>query len=299
MSNVRQQIIQGSRARNLDPMAVLAVAQQEGLGGGIGDSGTSFGPFQLHVGGALPRGRGNQWANSPEGINYALDRIASVAKGKHGAAAINAIVTQFERPANPGREASRALASYGQVGGGAAGTSSPRPPTLGLTAAPDKNMLMQQLVGELGHRQPDIANLAGILQQQTAPPVVHPPPHPVDVIGHPAPHPQGKGAINELFYDPLGGIKHDQQIGAIGGHTNHVHVALSTTGGQRSAIAKARRMGLHVGEENTSDVHSVHAKNSYHYKILDPKTGLRGAADVSGNPKAMAAFYRWVAANYG
>ncbi len=29
----------------------------------------------------------------------------------------------------------------------------------------------------------------------------------------------------ELFYDPLGGIKHGQQIGAIGGHGNHVHVA--------------------------------------------------------------------------
>jgi hypothetical protein len=297
LPNVRQQITQGSKARGLDPRAVLAVAAQEGLGGGIGDAGTSFGPFQLHVGGALPRGRGNAWANSPEGINYALDRIASVAKGKHGAAAINAIVRQFERPANPDREASRALASYGKVGGGAAGAPplAPRPP--GLTAAPDKNFLMQQLIGELGHRQPDIANLAGIMQQERQ---VHPPPHPVDVMGPPAPAPKtGKGTINELFYDPLGGIKHDHSIGAIGGHTNHVHVALGSAEAQRSAIAQARRMGLHVGEENTSDVHQVHAKNSYHYHILDPKTGLRGAADVSGNPKAMAAFYRWVAANYG
>ncbi len=29
----------------------------------------------------------------------------------------------------------------------------------------------------------------------------------------------------ELFYDPMGGIKHGHQIGAIGGHANHVHVA--------------------------------------------------------------------------
>lgn len=29
----------------------------------------------------------------------------------------------------------------------------------------------------------------------------------------------------ELFYDPLGGIKNGQQIGAIGGHSDHVHVA--------------------------------------------------------------------------
>lgn len=29
----------------------------------------------------------------------------------------------------------------------------------------------------------------------------------------------------ELFYDPEGGIKHGQQIGAIGGHSDHVHIA--------------------------------------------------------------------------
>jgi hypothetical protein len=29
----------------------------------------------------------------------------------------------------------------------------------------------------------------------------------------------------ELFYDPMGGIKHGRQIGAIGGHGNHVHLA--------------------------------------------------------------------------
>jgi hypothetical protein len=29
----------------------------------------------------------------------------------------------------------------------------------------------------------------------------------------------------ELFYDPMGGIKHGRNIGAIGGHGNHVHIA--------------------------------------------------------------------------
>jgi hypothetical protein len=33
------------------------------------------------------------------------------------------------------------------------------------------------------------------------------------------PHP------TELFYDPLGGIKYGKQIGAIGGHSDHVHIA--------------------------------------------------------------------------
>lgn len=29
----------------------------------------------------------------------------------------------------------------------------------------------------------------------------------------------------ELFHDPMGGIKNGQNIGAIGGHGRHVHVA--------------------------------------------------------------------------
>jgi hypothetical protein len=29
----------------------------------------------------------------------------------------------------------------------------------------------------------------------------------------------------ELFYDPMGGMKHGRNIGAIGGHATHVHVA--------------------------------------------------------------------------
>lgn len=33
--------------------------------------------------------------------------------------------------------------------------------------------------------------------------------------------------IEELFYDPIGGIDGNQQIGAIGGHSDHVHIALT------------------------------------------------------------------------
>jgi cell wall-associated NlpC family hydrolase len=99
----------------LDPNAVLAVAHMEGLGGGVGDNGTSFGPFQLHLGGAMPRGVGNpqQWANSPAGIDYALQRIASVARGQKDAQAISSIVSRFERPANPAGEIAGAERAYG------------------------------------------------------------------------------------------------------------------------------------------------------------------------------------------
>lgn len=113
----------------LDPQAVLAVASQEGLGGGIGDNGTSFGPFQLHYGGAYPSAapQGEQasqsWATSPAGIDYALNRISSVAGGLKGQPAVSNIVSQFERPLNPQREIQGALQAYGLP------TTAPEAPT--------------------------------------------------------------------------------------------------------------------------------------------------------------------------
>ena len=100
----------------LDPAAVLAVASTEGLSGAVGDSGTSFGPFQLHVGGALPEGKSRAWAESPAGIDYAMRKIASVARGLKGNAAIAAIVRRFEIPAKPGAEINKAQSRYGNVG---------------------------------------------------------------------------------------------------------------------------------------------------------------------------------------
>lgn len=89
----------------VDPRAAIAVARMEGLSGGVGDAGTSFGPFQLHVGGALPRDKGRAWAESRAGIDYALRTMSnSGARGLTGRAAIEAIVRKFERPANPDKE---------------------------------------------------------------------------------------------------------------------------------------------------------------------------------------------------
>src|SRR6266705_2635464 len=101
--NLRRYIAQKSKALGLDPIAVLAVANAEGgFNGAIGDGGTSFGPFQLHMGGALPswvtaKGAGfaQRWANSQAGVDYALTQIAHVAKGLKGQKAVNAIVLRF------------------------------------------------------------------------------------------------------------------------------------------------------------------------------------------------------------
>lgn len=118
-SNSQRVMAELAKYPNLDPRAVLAIATHEGLGGGIGDQGTSFGPFQLHEGGAYPSTApqspqaAQEWAWSPAGIDYALSRIANVAGGLKGAPAIEAISTRFERPANPAAEIADAEAHYG------------------------------------------------------------------------------------------------------------------------------------------------------------------------------------------
>lgn len=122
----------------VDPTAELAVAGQEGLSGGIGDGGHAFGPNQLNNAGGVLTGKFagqtpgqiNQWAWSPAGINYALGGVAHAAGGLTGPAAVRAIVSNFERPADPTGEISRALAAYGLPASG--GTV----PAGGYAAAP-------------------------------------------------------------------------------------------------------------------------------------------------------------------
>lgn len=114
-----KRIVSGATSRNLDPGALLAVAKAEGLSGAVGDNGTSFGPFQLHIGGQLPATVANkgadyaqQWAWSDEGIDYALNQIAKVAQGQRGPTAIKSIVSRFESPADPQSEISKATGYY-------------------------------------------------------------------------------------------------------------------------------------------------------------------------------------------
>jgi hypothetical protein len=112
---------------HLDPNAVVAVAIQEGLSGKVGDNGTSFGPWQLHQGGAYPSSApqapdaANAWAWSPAGVDYALGRMQSVAGGLRGRAAVRAIVYRFERPQNPAAEYNAAVGALPASDGGKSG----------------------------------------------------------------------------------------------------------------------------------------------------------------------------------
>lgn len=118
----RKLIVALSFKFGVDPRAALAVAMSEGgFSGAIGDQGTSFGPYQLHQGGALPAGKTNRWANSRAGITYALHQLDAVAGGMRGRKAIANIVSRFERPAAPAAEIARAFGYYGDIhlpGGG-------------------------------------------------------------------------------------------------------------------------------------------------------------------------------------
>jgi hypothetical protein len=85
--------------RGIDPNVAMSVARSEGFANPVGDNGTSFGAFQLHV---TPGGRGNAVgdrfrretgldpsdpANERRGITYALDNIKAGGWGPyHGAA---------------------------------------------------------------------------------------------------------------------------------------------------------------------------------------------------------------------
>ena len=116
----------------LDANAVVAVAIQEGLmtkGGAPGDNGTSFGPWQLHQGGAYPASApqqvdaANAWAWSDQGIDYALGRMQSVAGGLKGRPAVRAIVYRFERPKDPATEYKNAVQALPSNDGGPSGGS--------------------------------------------------------------------------------------------------------------------------------------------------------------------------------
>lgn len=111
----------------IDPGAAraeLAVAQMEGWSGAIGDRGTSFGPWQLHKGGAYPRSApqdpqaANRWAWSKPGISYADDAIRRAVPNIDQlppAMQVDQIVRRFERPANPNAEVAGALQRLGGV----------------------------------------------------------------------------------------------------------------------------------------------------------------------------------------
>lgn len=265
----------------VDPRAALAVARSEGLSGAVGDNGTSFGPFQLHVGGALPSGRGRTWAESNAGIDYALSRIGSVSKGLKGNAAINAIVRHFERPADPDSEVQRAIGYYGGKLTGTPTKGKPfTPPAQSQTfQATDDDARQQALLSFV------MANNASFASTGRVDPGA------------------SLGTLAAAF--AAGGASPvAKQPGEV---TPEVNPGTTVSKGKAlpwqkmvASIKHAQAMGLRVSENPFVDkVDPVHTKTSYHYRTFGGNHGVGRAADISGDPAKMSAFSKWFLGNYG
>ena len=156
-------------AYGLDPRAVMAVASQEGLSGNVGDNGTSYGPWQLHKGGAYPASApqdpqaANAWAWSPAGIDVALADMSKVAGGQQGPQAVHSLVYGFERPSNPQAEYAAALRVY--VSG--ALSSSGSPGTVGRIISDAANPV-GAVVGGVGSVVGGVSGVTGFVSEVTS-----------------------------------------------------------------------------------------------------------------------------------
>lgn len=319
MPDATPTIIALARKYRLDPRAVLAVARGEGglsnREDDIGDlaGGGSYGPFQLYAQGALPaqyRGKPRQadsWAWSPAGIR----KMASVGAARlQGEAAVNTIVRKFERPAKPDASVAAAI---GRLGSSTVapqpGSPTPTPaspPGVDAVAARKQMLLslLQQRRSGSSDRSPVLQALTSLRQAQRQPtPSV---PAPSSLPGQPPANGpelgQGRGGIDDAFYTPLGysideGKRWDKTIA---NHNDHGHVSFTDSKRARAIMAEALRRGLSVRENPLYDkVDPVHVQGSDHYSTFqdDPKVG-RGV-DISGDPKKLAAYMRWVYAKAG
>lgn len=266
-------IQQYARQLGLDPRAVEAVGWAESSlrRNAVGDQGTSYGPFQLHRGGALPGGRNAAWAGSDQGILYAMQQMAKYARGKSGQAAVRAIVEGFERPAAPGQEIDRAMQYYrggGKLPSGASPTfSGPAAASQRYNQGGSRGQLIQKYAMQAldayinDGESPSATTLMQALQEADGP-----------IPGTAAPSVAGTQT-------PYGGAKGAKAMVAL--------------------IREAQKRGLHVSENPFVDkVDPVHVGGSDHYKTYSgSKVGQ--ASDISGTPQQMMAFYKWAEQNRG
>lgn len=84
--------------------------------------------------------------------------------------------------------------------------------------------------------------------------------------------------VLEQFHDPVGGRDEGKEIGAIGGHGGHVHVAAGP-----KTLKVFSQWAQDDGLKITSTTGGKHTPGSYHY--------AGKAIDVAGDPKAMRRFY--------
>lgn len=129
-------IAQACSDYGVDTLAAVANAMREGAGGGIGDGGLAYGPFQDHLTEFADRpfyGKGrnnpvvNAWAWSDNGIRYAVRAMVNgtpSARGLRGHPAVYAIVYGFEKPRDEAGEYGKRAAVYDTLAAKGAGWAS-------------------------------------------------------------------------------------------------------------------------------------------------------------------------------
>lgn len=109
-------VVSTAQGLGVDPLTALADSLQEsGLDPtAVGDSGSSFGLFQLHRGGELGSLTPTQAFDPATNASVALGEFASVAKSSPGLSP-GALAAAAERPANPGPYAAAVNADYASL----------------------------------------------------------------------------------------------------------------------------------------------------------------------------------------
>ncbi len=271
---------QSAAKYNIDYPASMAVALSEGglVPGAVGDGGTSFGPFQLHVGGALPKNRGAAWANSRAGIDYAYRKMAETgSSGLTGAAAIGNIIRKFERPADPDNAVSRAKQHYSHLLSGGLGKGV----RVNGQVLVDDNVVAPNVPGSRQNNLVSALLKANVEFART-----------------------GK-LRSDIITAALIAKAENTDTGVRVGKRKPISVPAGQLGDPEKALRHSMKVardkfGLTVLENNVYDPVNpdVHTPTSNHYQHFSGSTVNR-AADISGDPASMMAFTKWANKTYG
>ena len=185
-----------------------------GTGGG-GGHGVSLGPAQVTAAVHYNKGRGFSAAT----VRTIQQHVGSPADGTFGPNTVRAIAT-WQR--------SNGLEADGKVGPATAGKLGVK--AGGGGAQPVGGSNSQKLSYAKSHATAIGLRITSTTGGRHAPNSYHYKGRAIDVAGSASKMRQFYYDMHgmhptELFYDPVGGVKHGKDIGAIGGHSDHVHIA--------------------------------------------------------------------------